>query len=167
MHIREIEKALANYFRWHQQRVFVGIYWRIWEMDFAVVTKANYLWEVEIKRSMADWRRDEGKDKWKGDRSEISRMYYTVLPGMETQIPSFVPETTGILVAHKYKTVPRGYITEHRPAKRTKAPPLTDSQVLKLIDKTYYRYWHERMRDANVCTEAPVGQTPETAGILP
>lgn len=118
-----------------------------WEMDFAVITKSGFLWEIEIKTSKADWENDAKKRKWNSPYQKyISRFYYCVPESLISHIPKHVKPSMGILVAH-----PGRGVSEYRAARRYKAKKLTDEMRMKFLYKTYYKFWdlrrnHQRRR---------------------
>lgn len=134
-------QALVYVYRWARLHwCFPNVHFCGCEMDMAIVTRARLLWEVEVKLTASDWRADEHKAKWKrpAQRARVSRMYYAVLPEMAQAIPPFVPAETGILVFD------RTHMHELRPARLTRAPKVTDAQLLHLFESTYWRFWRER-----------------------
>lgn len=124
-----------------QHWCFPNVYFAGGEMDLAIVTKGGrYLWEIEVKLSLSDWRADVTKRKWSSpDRVLVSRFYYAVTKDMLGGIPDFVPPSVGLIV---YDIWPR----VHRPAKRSKALPVSDAHMLQFFGSVYHRFWRERSR---------------------
>ena len=54
--------ALAQTFEWHR-RICCPNVCEGSEMDFAILTESNMLWECEVKISVSDWRRDLAKKR--------------------------------------------------------------------------------------------------------
>lgn len=139
--------ALARYFDWSRNMMFPNVHFCGGEMDLAVVTRSRYLWEVEIKRTLADWRADEHKDKWsKPVRRYVSRFYYAVPPKLQGQVPAFVPPEAGLLVIDGW------HVREVRTARRRVSPKLTHEHMHTLLASTYNRFWRQklhRLNDAN------------------
>lgn len=59
-----MQKALLNYFDWRQNPCFFNSGLLAWESDLLVLSKAGYMFEVEIKTDWQDWKNDHKKDKW-------------------------------------------------------------------------------------------------------
>nr|DAG71792.1 MAG TPA: DNA repair protein MmcB-like protein [Caudoviricetes sp.] len=122
--------------------------------DFMMVSDAGYGTELEVKVSIADWRRDLSKPKWVCMPSWISRFVYVV--PIDLGIPTFVP--TGAGVWHVVPTLTRQYSSDEvRPRAdgyaivvaraphvngRDKVPPAVISKWHKNL---YYRYWDQRI----------------------
>ncbi len=115
-----------------------------WEMDVAVITPAHYLYEVEIKRTLSDWKADEGKDKWKRPRSEVSKFYYAIPPSLLDKKPGFVSDDTGIILLEppedQVKAAFRVYASVHKEAKRISKVKV-DTKRPYMMGIFYYRYW--------------------------
>jgi hypothetical protein len=143
---RRAQVALAHYFDWLQNKVFRNVMALPWEMDFCVLTKANYLWEVEIKVSLSDWKVDQFKDKWASKlQGKVKRFYYCVPWTMVDKVPDFVPEDVGLLTLHVSNDGKRLYVEEYRAAKDRKAEPANSDLVQRLLMTTYYKYWRKAL----------------------
>lgn len=152
-----IQRAVARFVDW--QRVVVVpnlVYWH--EMDVAVLTKAGYLWEFEIKVSQADWNRDQKKDvigqvpDWaKGSEhweryfssprrnlEYVKRFTYVYAKGLTP--PDWVPEWTGLLEASGAggQTV---HLDPIRWPKNRKAEKAPEKLRLAMLTSIYFRYW--------------------------
>ena len=131
---------LGRHFCWGSTQCFPNVHLCGGEMDLAVVSRAGYLWEVEVKLTLADWRADERKGKWLSpSRKYVSRFFYAVPSELVGAAPSFVPPETGLL------EIGPSWVKEIRTAKRRKVSKLTDAQMSRLLDSTYHRYWQERI----------------------
>ena len=67
MNAREIEYHVSNYFDVLRNICVPNVshgFNGLWESDLLIVTKARYLYEVEIKTSVADLRKDLKKNRW-------------------------------------------------------------------------------------------------------
>lgn len=144
MRERDVIERLSRYY--FPNFCFPNVYFAGCEMDFAMVTKAGYLYEFEVKLSLADWRGDIRKDKWckpllvERRQQEVSRMFYVVPQELVDKVPPFVPQSTGIIGIDTY-------FNFARQAKRnTNARKLTDRDMVNLLTSTYYRYWTERRK---------------------
>lgn len=152
-----MQEALVRHFR--SARLAVPNADFDYEIDLAVVTSSNLLYDVEIKCSLGDWNADLKKKKWRdgcfpvetGEHmgfvahwERISRFYYAIRSGMEKQIPRWVQDWIGIIVispdSERFWTA-----KECRPAKRSpKARKLTEEEVADLGRKLHFRYWASR-----------------------
>ena len=131
--------ALARYFGGGANMLFPNVHFCGGEMDLAIVTRAGYLWEVEIKRTLADWRADERKNKWTAPgRRYVTRFFYAVPPQLADEQPVFVPDGTGLL------TVSGRDVRLIRDARRKSGPKLEVPQIQQLLMSTYHRFWNER-----------------------
>jgi hypothetical protein len=135
------------------------------EMDLAVVTPTRRLWAVEIKVSLADWKRDLNKHAYPA-RSCPSRFYYAVPEHLVSwtsdprcerrmlpQLPDWVPESAGIIWLANDRatiTVDTGWVQvsdtpttlhAYRAAKTIHRNALTEAQYLELLRKLGHAYW--------------------------
>ena len=77
----EMELVLAQYFDPRVQLVVPNVSWGFegcHEMDLAVLTKAGYLYEIEIKISLSDLKKD--RDKSHGHRNKKVKYLYFAIP---------------------------------------------------------------------------------------
>ena len=131
--------ALARWFGGQPNLLFPNVHLCGGEMDLAIVTKAGYLWEVEIKRTLADWKADERKRKWLApSRQYVTRFFYAVPPTLAYKQPAFVSNDTGLLI------IDGGNVRQVRDARRRKGPRLEQRQIHQLLLSTYHRFWSER-----------------------
>lgn len=137
--------ALAWSFDWSRNTVFPNIYMCGGEMDLAVITPAGYLWEFEIKLTLADWKADANKSKWRHpSRKYISRFYYAVPEGMAEKVPDFVPESTGLIEFVYLKGRGEWRPSEVRKATGKRGEKVSDIMLKKIMEKAYYRFWGQR-----------------------
>ncbi|MEM5786538.1 MAG: hypothetical protein AAGU11_04420, partial [Syntrophobacteraceae bacterium] len=65
----DIEVAVARHFHTTRNLIIPNVSWGFrgmgYEIDLMVVTESRYAYEVEIKVSAADLKRDAQKDKWR------------------------------------------------------------------------------------------------------
>lgn len=115
-----------------------------WEMDVAVITPANYLYEIEIKRTLSDWKADEKKQKWGISRPCVSRFYYAIPPSLLDKKPPFVSDDTGIIFLtekdNDYQAF-RVYANIHKHAKRIGNTKITNEKLQYMMGVFYHRYW--------------------------
>ena len=144
-----VSVLLGLYLDHRQNLLFPNVHFGGGEIDMAVVTKARYLWELEIKLTLADWERDAGKKKWSAaSRQCVSRFYYVVPTALLETIPDFVPQTTGILEIQSIDEngLAHIYIRERRSAHRLLAAKLDRDQIAALMGSTYHRFWSQRVQ---------------------
>lgn len=145
----EAVSRLASFFEWYRNLCFPNVYCGGGEMDLCVVTPARYMWEVEVKLSLSDWKADALKSKWKDkDRQYVSRFYYAVPTNLLDSIPEFVPPEAGIIEIywHDYW----GYRVQlHRSCTLPRGKKITEKQKAQLMSKIYFRYWSNRIRKGN------------------
>ena len=68
--------ALGHFFDYSRNQVFPNVHLYDWESDLVVVTPAGYLWEVEVKTTLQDWKADSSKSKWKSlNWPKVNRFY--------------------------------------------------------------------------------------------
>jgi hypothetical protein len=128
------------------------------EMDLAILSPSKILWEVEIKISLNDWRRDLGKSKWTRPASDSTpaRFYYAV-PGtlVKNGIPSWVPGKAGVLAIYNNRStktlsdgsqevVDRPYANVLRVAKPNHRNRLPEMYVYEMYRKLSVRYWRQK-----------------------
>lgn len=128
-------------------------YWKIWdgeerkdqysgcyEADFLYISNSNYLYEVEVKISIADFRADQKKDKYH-DHPDVKGLYYFVPQELyskhEDEIKTTCKEKgAGLIVdGHPITTV-------LKPRVRKEVNPLSDSgyiHYLRLFAKKWVR----------------------------
>jgi len=102
----EMEIAVANHFNARQNLIVPNVSWGfcIHECDLLIVTKAGYLYEVEIKVSRGDLKNDMKKQHNHYD-SRIKNLYFAIPKKLEKDI-EFIPKEAGIMLVHKKETDP-------------------------------------------------------------
>ena len=139
------------------------------DMDMAILSPSRLLWEVEIKVTMSDWKRDLEKTKWSmpiGDCTP-ARFYYAVpwklVPENDVggrALPDWLPTQAGVIAignSRSTKTIADG--TQEvvdkptaailRTAKPRHRKPLPDKYVDEMYRKLSIRYWK------TVCLKEP------------
>lgn len=145
----KVTNCLASHFEWFRNLCFPNVFWGTGEMDLCVITSANYMWEIEVKLSLSDWKADEHKKKWlarySSYRKYVSRFYYAVPTELIDKVPEFVPKEVGIIEI--YWNEYSGYRTNIvRPSTHKRGIKLTDKMVERMMRKVYFKYWGKRMR---------------------
>ena len=133
------------------------------DMDLAILSPSKLLWEVEIKVTMFDWKRDLEKLKWKMPmREETAARFYYAVPWTlvckdrddlsHVTIPEWVPDVAGVIAVRNQrstKTLEDGQqVVTDRPIawiSRTAKPrhrnKLPDKYVDEMYRKLSIRYW--------------------------
>jgi hypothetical protein len=148
-----IQMALAYHLQWWTLTM-VPNWCRFHEMDMAVLTKAGYLWEYEIKISQSDWEADRKKDElrrpdlpatgWNRPTRNlkyVKRFNYVYAHGL--RCPDWVPDWAGLLEADYHTSHRQCYIRVKRvrEAKDRKVEKLDAVSVRRMFQSTYHRYW--------------------------
>ena len=142
-----IQMACANYFGWWKHLMVPNIYLGPNdEMDIALLTKNHLLWEIEIKISMADWRNDIKKDKWRyrgfGIKPYHPARFYYAVPSelLKNGIPDFVLPHAGIIEVPSKPT--RHWCKGVRAAKAIHRHKLPERYIEEMHRKISMRYWN-------------------------
>lgn len=117
------------------------------ECDILIVSKNQYLTEVEIKISLSDLKADFKKEHQHKDEN-IKNFYYAFPEEMKDKAIELIPEEVGILIAVK-KHLNSGYeyrdIECYRKPKINKeAKPINDIVLSRIYRLGYLRYWNYR-----------------------
>ena len=101
MNYLDVELALARKFDHRTNLIVPNISWGLGfnhELDLAVLTHSGYLWEVEIKMTKSDLKRD--KKKGHGHYSNrIARLYFSYPEDMDgPEIREHIPPRAGIVI---------------------------------------------------------------------
>lgn len=117
------------------------------ECDMLIVSKNQYLTEVEIKISLSDLKADFKKEHQHKDEN-IKNFYYAFPEEMKEKAIELIPEKAGILIAVK-KHLNSGYeyrdIECYRKPKINKeAKPINDIVLSRIYRLGYLRYWNYR-----------------------
>lgn len=117
------------------------------ECDMLIVSKNQYITEVEIKISLSDLRADFKKEHQHKDEN-IKNFYYAFPEEMKDKAIELIPEEAGILIAVK-KHLNSGY--EYRdiecyrkPKINKKTKPINDIVLSRIYRLGYLRYWNYR-----------------------
>ena len=94
----EIECAVANHFNYRANLIVPNVHWgmAIHECDLLVVTKAGYAYEVEIKITKADLKKDS--EKLHGHQDNRIKYLYFAIPDYLEDSTDLIPERAGIIV---------------------------------------------------------------------
>lgn len=144
-HAGRILFALSRHFSWWQHRMLPEFEVDGGRADLVVITRSNYLTEIEIKVSLSDWNADQHKDKFKRPRPHVARFFYAIPETLQDRIPDWLPPTAGVLVVSN-GGLGWDYVREVRAAKRLPAKKVDDQLVRKIEEACYYRFWRSHMQ---------------------
>jgi hypothetical protein len=150
------QKALINCLDPYKNQVFPNVMLGGGEMDLAVLTKAGYLTEVEIKLTPRDWRDDQYKEKWlpkyAAARQVVKYFCYAVPVELMNAMPEEINPNAGIIALFwEYSIRGRGdpqrwkvwgqWARQPTPFKgATKVTPDVRQQLMLSL---YHRYWRQ------------------------
>lgn len=142
----EMEIALARHFDYRQNLIVPNVSWGLFlnrqhlhECDLLVLTKSNYLWEVEIKVTKADLLAD--KKKAHGHHNiNIKRLYFAIPEYLGDSI-EHIPERAGIITVRRAADDRRFICRQIRAAKNDRGYQLTDEERYKVARLGALRIW--------------------------
>ena len=141
----EMECAVAAFLNPRVNLIVPNVSWGmdLHECDLLVITKAGYAWEVEIKVTKADLKKDA--QKWHQHRdSRIKHLYFAIPNYLEDSV-EYVPERAGIIVVNsaipdRYDQPPRCRRIRAAQTNRA-AQPFTDAERYKVARLGALRIW--------------------------
>ena len=151
MNAEIIEYVVAEHFRWEEQNLIIpnvrsGLEIPF-EVDLLILTKANYLYDIEIKISAADLKKEWEKEKFKRPHKKhfydkMFKRHYFAIPAELYEHRFEIPEMYGILTIQK--DLDGTYsVKERREAIDNKdAPKMSDDVRMKLGYLSYLRMWN-------------------------
>lgn len=135
--------------------IIMDQYWKVWdggerqdlyagyyEADFLYITKGNYLYEVEIKISITDFRADQKKNKYH-DHPDVRGFYYFVPQELyskhKDEVKAMCKEKgAGVIVdGHSITTV-------LKPKVRKEVKPLSDNGYIHYL-RLFAKKWVSRL----------------------
>jgi hypothetical protein len=143
----EIELALATYFDSRKNFMIPNVSngWRYltYEIDVMVVTASLYAYDIEIKVSASDLRRDALKDKWRYCREQhYFRKSYFAMPETMRQHQDLVPAHAGIiLVSYNERRYWYDAKVVREPVVDKLAEKVTESELAQLGRLAMLRMW--------------------------
>jgi hypothetical protein len=143
----EIELALAGFFDWRRNfiipNVSNGFRHINYEIDVMVVTQSLYAYDIEIKVSAADLKRDQDKDKWRYCLEQhYFRKSYFAMPEAMSQHQDLVPAHAGIiLVAYNERRYWYDAKVVREPVVDTLAKKVREDELTQLGRLTMLRMW--------------------------
>ena len=139
----ELELLIAEHFGIRTHLIVPNVFWGFGlrhEADLFVVTKSNYVYEVELKVSKSDLKADSKKShKHIDPKDRIKRLYYA-MPA-EIYDPSLIPEDAGVLLAVKNKTNDNRRVRIERKPVDKKVRSITTKEYTKLMELCAMRVW--------------------------
>ncbi|MCK5450226.1 MAG: MmcB family DNA repair protein [Candidatus Omnitrophica bacterium] len=93
----DIELAVVEFFNPRQNLIVPNVWWSYFkhECDLLVLTKSNYAYEIEIKTTLSDLKKDLLKKHGHYDH-KIKRLYFAIPESLEKHIVH-IPERAGVL----------------------------------------------------------------------
>ena len=116
-------------------------------MDLAIVSKNNYLTEMEIKVSLQDWKNDAKKDKWKSSyRKYVAYLWYCIPLALYDKLDKVehMKDDYGIITFEPVWQEGKGYWLSMDVKRKAQQLPRTEKldkqQLDKIVKKGYHRY---------------------------
>ncbi len=140
--ISEIEVAIAHWFGIRTHVIVPNVTWGLnfnYELDLAILSTSDYLYEVEIKTSKSDLIRDKEKDKWRYHDllGRIRKLWFAVPEKVNNLIEDILAKAGLLSVSNN------GNVIEIRkPTIDTSAKKLSDKDKFKLARLGAMRIWN-------------------------
>ena len=98
---KEIELLVASYFKWRPNLIIPNVSWGMfhYECDLIVLTQSGYMYEVEIKVSLSDLKKD--MEKKHGHFNEKIKYLYFAIPEYLEKHKEYIPDRAGIIVVRR------------------------------------------------------------------
>ena len=143
----EMETVLADHFNSRVNLVVPNVSWGFFsthEADLLVMTKAGFLYEVEIKVSMSDLKRDAKKPH--GHKSDkVKYLYFAVPDYLAEKALPFIPQRAGVLSVSSRSWRGWGGIKRHveqlREPQLNRSYKLNDSERFQIARLGALRIW--------------------------
>lgn len=139
MNSSEVEFYMARHFCWRRNLIVPNVYWGLgfnYELDLMVVTPSRWAYEVEIKVSASDLKRDKFKRDCAHNSNKIRKLFFAMPKTLEKYVGE-VPERAGIFLIGE-----SGHVKLFRAAKLNKsASQLSVYDHAKLLDLAAMRVW--------------------------
>lgn len=145
----DMEIALARYFNPRINIIIPNVSWGISghnnEIDLMIITKSDCVYEIEIKTSLSDLKKD--KDKWHAHSLEmLSRLYFAIPDYLQTHI-EYIPERAGILIVKnkkhecRYGLLKNNDVIKFRESEKLSNTKITSLQREKFLRLSAMRIW--------------------------
>jgi hypothetical protein len=139
MKTEDIEIAIASYFDTRKVVIVPNLYWGLGfqhELDLAVVTHNNYIWEIEIKISKSDLKAD-AKKKHGHYSNKVKRLYFAVPKELQEDALILIPERAGLFIVDENRRVE----LIKKPITNVLARPLEQKEIEHLHKLIQMRFW--------------------------
>jgi len=141
----DLEIAVAKHFRYLQNIIVPNVMWGFFnygsESDLLVLTTSGYLYEVELKISLADLKNDF-KKKRAHQNEHLRGLFYAMPEKMYEKALTLIPYTDGILLCDE-----SGRIKQVRKPVCRNAEKLTLELQAKLARLGTIRYWTYKIKE--------------------
>jgi hypothetical protein len=154
----DIEIAIANHFDVRRNLIIPNVSWgmHLHECDLLIMTQSRYLYEVEIKISKADLKKDLNK-RHGHNSDKIKRLYFAIPEKLKDCI-DLIPERAGIILVPEYENYCRCKVVREA-QNNPKANPLTNEEVLNLSRLGVIRIFSLKKKIKNLKRSITNGQT--------
>lgn len=141
-----------------------------WEADMLILHPSDWLWEVEIKISAADFRREfkadtkmrkhealrTGVPRYSWQDTYVQKFFFAMPQEVFSVVKDEVPDYAGIIIVHPSDRPKRFPVAQIERAAKIlpnvlKVPPEFRS---KMLLSAYYRFWSTAFRNPDVLAEA-------------
>lgn len=121
--------------------------WLIWEADLIGITKANYMYEYEIKITKQNFMKDFTKSKHrimhrtpKTGNPRIPNYFSYVAP--LNAMPICIPDNAGLIEVVKSGRSQHGmYFTEIRKPHKIHEQKVSEKGIIKMLRAMMFKYW--------------------------
>lgn len=104
-----MECEIAKFFGIRRNIIVPNVYWSLfnYEIDLLIITGSRYAYEIEIKISLQDLKRDKEK-YYKHNSDKIKKLYFAIPEYLEKHI-EHIPDNAGIIVVYESKYYPGSF----------------------------------------------------------
>jgi hypothetical protein len=142
-HAGEIEIAIAKHLNPRQNLIVPNVFWGWgnYEKDLVVVTSNHYAWEIEIKVSLADLKKDNNK-RHGHYNNKIKRLYFAVPDKLKQEALKLIPERAGLFTVSEDSSGGLTFVSLVRaPTINSRAEKIEDKDITKLYELAAMRIW--------------------------
>jgi len=149
----DVECAVAAYFNPRVNLAIPNVSWAFlhYEADLLIITRSDYLYEVEIKISKYDLKKDLEK-RHKHDNRKVSRVFFAV-PESLLRNKGMIPEYAGILVVDE-----NWYCRKEREAPIRNKYKLSETEVKDLYRLGALKLWTAKNKLKEIRTRYELGE---------
>ena len=153
MNTTDIEIAIADIFNPRVNIIVPNVSWGLGlhECDVLILTKSGYAYEVEIKISRADLKKDLNKAHM--HKSNRIRGLWFALPQQLLKHMNLIPSNAGIISVSSPEADAFYPKFERRPTLNIDAKQFTREEIVKLIHLASMRIWPMKKRLRERCWE--------------